>query len=56
MKNLKSKIIIAVTAMILATAVMSYSTEAQASANTNHSVSGNELEPFCDRPPHTGAN
>lgn len=56
MKNLKSKIIIAVTAMLLATAVMSYSTESYASTKVNFSVSGNELEPACDRGPHTGAD
>lgn len=56
MKNLKSKIIIAVTAMMLAAAVMSYSTESYASANVNLSVSGNELEPSCDKKPHIGAD
>lgn len=56
MKNLKSKIAIAITALMLAAAVMSYSTESYAAVNSNLSVSGNTLEPSCDRGPHIGAD
>lgn len=56
MKNLKAKIAIALTALMLAAAVMSYSTDSYAAVKTDLSVSGNTLEPFCDRDPHIGTS
>lgn len=53
MKNLKSKIFLFVTALLLAASLSQFtaSTAKAASAIPTGSVSGNELEPFCDRDP-----
>lgn len=53
MKNLKSKIFLFVTALLLAASLSQFtaSTAEAASAIQAGSVSGNELEPFCDRHP-----
>lgn len=51
MKNLKSKIFLFVTALLLAASLSQFtaSTAKAASAIPTGSVSGNELEPLCDR-------
>lgn len=53
MKNLKSKIFLFVTALLLAASLSQFtaSTAEAASATPQGSVSGNELEPLCDRHP-----
>lgn len=51
MKNLKSKVFLFVTALLLAASLSQFtaSTAEAASATLKGSVSGNELEPLCDR-------
>lgn len=53
MKNLKSKLFLFVTVLLLAASLSQFtaSTANAASVIPTGSVSGNELEPFCDRHP-----
>lgn len=53
MKNFKSKLFLFVTALLLAASLSQFtsSTARAAAAIPTGSVSGNELEPFCDRDP-----
>lgn len=52
MKNLKSKIFLFVTALLLAASLSQFTAStAKAAAIPTGSVSGNELEPLCDKAP-----
>ncbi len=50
MKNLKSKAFLFVMALLLAASLSQFTASTAKAADANQTVSGNELEPFCDRP------
>ncbi len=53
MKKNKSKLILFVTGLLLAASLSQFASTSAKAANFTHkgSVSGNQLQPFCDREP-----
>lgn len=49
MKNLKSKAFLFVMALLLAASLSQFTSSTAKAASVTPSVSGNELEPFCDK-------
>lgn len=49
MKNLKSKAFLFVMALLLAASLSQFTASTAKAADANQTVSGNELEPFCDK-------